>query len=154
MFYFAYGSNMNWEQMRQRCPSACVVGIALLPDHRLAFTRKSMKRKCGVADAVQEDGRKLWGVVYKIDDHDLSRLDNCEGYKAGQSESAYCRRECLVLLDGHEKQPLIVWAYFANRQPNPPLPNAEYKELILSGARYWHLPEDYIRELEQIEVGG
>ena len=39
-------------------------------------------------------------------------------------------------------------------QPNPPLPNAVYKTLILTGGRHGHLPEEYIRELEQIEVSG
>jgi gamma-glutamylcyclotransferase (GGCT)/AIG2-like uncharacterized protein YtfP len=154
MLYFAYGSNMNWGQIRERCPSACFVGMAVLPDHQLAFTRESRKRQCGVADAVRGDGRKLWGVVYEIDDRDLPRLDDCEGYEPGRSRNAYCRRECVVSLDGDEKRPLTVLAYFADRQANPPLPNAEYKELILSGARYWHLPEDYIGELEQIEVSG
>ena len=41
----------------------------------------------------------------------------------------------------------------ASPQPDPPLPNAAYKGLILAGAKYWHMPEEYIRELEQIEVG-
>ena len=68
MLYFAYGSNMNWQQMRERCPSARFVGVALLSEHKLAFTRKSKKRGCGVADAVLEGGRKVWGVIYEIDD--------------------------------------------------------------------------------------
>jgi hypothetical protein len=41
MLYFAYGSNMNWQQMQDRCPSARFFGVALLPDHKLAFTRES-----------------------------------------------------------------------------------------------------------------
>jgi hypothetical protein len=32
------------------------------------------------------------------------------------------------------------------------LPNQEYKNLILAGARRWRLPDDYIKELEAIEV--
>jgi len=55
MLYFAYGSNLDFAQMRDRCPSALFVAIAKLPDHRLAFTRKSIKRACGVADAVPEE---------------------------------------------------------------------------------------------------
>jgi len=35
----------------------------------------------------------------------------------------------------------------------PPLPNADYKRLIVEGARFWHLPDDYVREMETIEVG-
>jgi hypothetical protein len=37
---------------------------------------------------------------------------------------------------------------------NPPVPNQAYKDLILFGARHWHLPDDYIGELERVEVAG
>jgi hypothetical protein len=36
MIYFACGSNMDWKHMKERCPSATLVGVQL-PDHRLAF---------------------------------------------------------------------------------------------------------------------
>ena len=52
MLYVAYGSNMDWEQMRARCPTARFVGIAELRDHELVFPRKSKKRRCGVASAL------------------------------------------------------------------------------------------------------
>lgn len=42
MLYFAYRSNMHWDQMRSRCPSARFVGVALLRDFRLAFTGSSI----------------------------------------------------------------------------------------------------------------
>ena len=70
MLYFAYGSNMDWDQMRTRCPSAAFVGIARLPDHRLAFTRFSKTRKCGVADVVPAKGQSVWGAVFSIDERD------------------------------------------------------------------------------------
>jgi gamma-glutamylcyclotransferase (GGCT)/AIG2-like uncharacterized protein YtfP len=143
---------MNWNQMRERCPSSRFVGIAVLKDHKLAFTRKSVRLGCGVADVVAKDGAHVWGVVYEISDLNVGRLDLCEGFSPGRDKNSYYRRECLVLLDGDEKRPVTVSAYFADPQPNPPLPNAAYKILILTGARYWHLPEEYIRELEQIEV--
>jgi gamma-glutamylcyclotransferase (GGCT)/AIG2-like uncharacterized protein YtfP len=152
MLCFAYGSNMDWDQMRERCPSTRFVGTAVLRDHRLAFTRKSTNRNCGVADGVPEHGRELWGVVYEICDHDVGKLDTAEGYRPGREKNSYWRRECLVFLDNDGERPLTVSTYFAEREPNPPLPNAEYKNLILSGARYWHLPEGYIRELEEIRV--
>ncbi len=94
----------------------------------------------------------MWGVVYEIADLDLGNLDVSEGYRPGRDKNSYYRRECLVFLDGEEQRPVTVSAYFANSQPNPPLPNASYKNLILAGGRYWHLPEEYIRELEKIEV--
>ena len=153
-FYFAYGSNMNWQQMQSRCPSARFVAAALLPDHQLAFTRYSSKRQCGVADAVPAKNRNVWGAVYEINASDLSALDRSEGFVQGRINNSYVRRECTVLQKGQSDRPFDVFIYFANPQPNPPLPNVAYKDLILSGARHWRLSDDYIRELEAIKVNG
>jgi gamma-glutamylcyclotransferase len=154
MLCFAYGSNMNWQQIQQRCPSARFVGVALLPNHKLAFTRKSATRGCGVADAVPALGQKLWGAVFEISDLDVGKLDKSEGYNPGREKNSYYRRECMVLQDGDDHRPLTVSTYFGTAQPNPPLPNAEYKALIVSGARHWHLPDEYVRHLAGIEVSG
>lgn len=154
MLYFAYGSNMDWSQMRERCPSARFVGVAKLPNHHLAFTRKSNTRDCGVADAVSEARRDVWGVVFEISELDVGRLDKSEGYRPGRDKNFYWRRECMVYLGGDEERPVTAATYFAERQPSPPQPSHAYKELILSGARYWHLPGDYIAELVAIDVSG
>ena len=37
MLIFAYGSNMDPVQMRQRCPGAETVGSGVLRDHRLVL---------------------------------------------------------------------------------------------------------------------
>jgi gamma-glutamylcyclotransferase len=154
MLYFAYGSNMNWQQMQERCPSARFVGVALLPGYKLAFTRNSIKRGCGVADAVPTQGQKMSGVVYEITAVDLVELDKSEGYLPGREKNSYFRRECVILLNGEDLQSRNAFIYFGDPQPNPPLPNSDYKNLILSGARHWNLPKAYICELEAIEVSG
>jgi gamma-glutamylcyclotransferase len=152
MLYFAYGSNMDWVQIRERCPSAQFMSVAKLPDHRLAFTRKSETRKCGVADAVPEKGANVWGVVYQIDEVDVGRLDQSEGFRPGRANNSYAREERHVFGDGDKTKPVAVSIYFAQREKNPPPPNAPYKRVILEGARFWHLPEDYIAELEKIDI--
>ena len=152
--YFAYGSNMDWTQMCDRCPSAEFACIAELKNHRLAFTRRSVNRGCGVSDALPAERRNVWGVVYKISEPDLLELDKSEGFDADRpmERNSYNRRTQTVCQDGDETKPLSVEIYFAMPQDNPPLPNQEYKGLILSSARHWHLPTDYIAELERIEV--
>ena len=152
MLIFAYGSNMNWNQMRERCPSSRFVGIAVLRNYKLAFTRESVNRGCGVADVIKEGGAQVWGVVYEVADLDVGKLDTKEGFRPGGDKNSYYRLECLVFLDGEDQRPLTVSAYFGDPQPNPPLPDAAYKNLILAGARHWHLPEEYFRELEQIKA--
>jgi len=138
--------------MRERCPCARFLCIAKLRDHRLAFTRKSERRGCGVADALSEPGDEVWGVVYEIDERDIGRLDQAEGFIPGRLHNAYNREESHVYADGDEEQPLAASIYFAVKQDSPPLPNAAYKKLIVEGAKFWHLPLDYIKKLEQIMV--
>jgi hypothetical protein len=151
---FAYGSNMDFAQMCERCPSAQFICIAILKDHRLAFRRKSKDRKCGVSDVVPKPGAVVWGVVYEITEYDLAVLDIKEGYRPSRlaEDNSYNRRTESVFQDGAETKPLNVEIYFAVPQENPPLPNQTYKDLIMNGARHWELPVDYRTELEKIQV--
>ena len=36
-YYIAYGSNLNVQQMRWRCPGARIIGTSELQDYRLLF---------------------------------------------------------------------------------------------------------------------
>lgn len=152
MLYFAYGSNMDWDQMKERCASARFVGMAELRDHKLAFTRRSVKRGCGVCDAVPLSGNSMWGAVFEVVDADIGRLDVHEGYQPGRAKNSYWRKECHVYVNGDDKQPMAVVSYFGDPQDNPPLPNSKYKNLLISGARRWQLPDAYVKQLEAIEV--
>ncbi len=152
ILYFAYRSNLDCAQMRERCPSVRFRCIAKLQDYRLAFSRCSSTRGCGVADVVPEKGRVVWGVVYEIDDADVTELDHNEGFREGRAVNSYTRRVVTVLENGNQAQPLSVQTYFATPQENPPPSNAECKRLIVDGAKFWNLPREYIRELERIEV--
>ena len=143
---------MNWNQMRQRCASSRFVGVAVLRDYMLAFTRKSMTRQCGVADVVTKDGAQVWGVVYELADLDVGKLDVSEGFRLGREKNSYDRHECSVFLNGQDQRPLTVSAYFGVAQHDPLLPNAAYRDLIITGAKHWQLPEAYVRALEQIRI--
>jgi gamma-glutamylcyclotransferase (GGCT)/AIG2-like uncharacterized protein YtfP len=154
MLYFAYGSNMDWPQMRDRCPSAKFVTAAKLPNYRLKFDLKSNGRGCGVSNVEFDNAESVWGVVYEIPDTEIGLLDKREGYRPGRDrkDNQYVREERHVLRDGDENQPLLVAIYFGNAQPNPPLPDADYKKLLVDGASFWHLPPDYIEKLKRIKT--
>ncbi|SHK54200.1 gamma-glutamylcyclotransferase family protein [Hespellia stercorisuis] len=72
--YFAYGSNMNLDQMRERCPAARVVENVRLEDYRLSFAG------AGFATVVLEQGSHVDGVLWKITQDCEKRLDYYEGY--------------------------------------------------------------------------
>ncbi len=62
-YYFAYGSNMNLEQMKYRCPAAEVVENIRLEDYRLAFRGRAPGN--GVATVLPEKGSCVEGVYGK-----------------------------------------------------------------------------------------
>jgi gamma-glutamylcyclotransferase len=144
MYYFAYGSNLNWPQMQQRCPSSQFVCVARLPDYRFAIARHSRLRNCGTANVFPAAGNEVWGVVYDVVDTDLAILDGFEdGY----------RREILpVFALGNGKESLNTLVYVAEIESGAPLPNAEYKRLIVDGAKHWDLPPSYLSMLESIQA--
>ena len=109
MLYFAYGSNLHWEQMKNRCPSARFVCVAKLAGYRLAFTRFSDRRRCGVADVIETEGNEVWGVVYQLDECDFGPLDDYEGHVPGRRNNAYERIELRVLRNGNAAQPTAAW---------------------------------------------
>ena len=71
--YFAYGSNLNFDQIAYRCPEATVVGTAKLDGYELAFRR-------GYLTILPKEGATVEGLIWSITDHDESQLDCYEGY--------------------------------------------------------------------------
>lgn len=144
--YFAYGSNMSDEQIRERCPSHRFVCVAQLRDYRLAFTRRSEKRGCGVADVVAAQDESVWGVVFEMTEADLAALDRNEGVHL--KPPAYVRKSVQVI-SGDQSVDAITYEVFA-KSASQHAPNAHYLGLITAGARKWGLPEDYQEALAQI----
>lgn len=114
MLYFAYGSNLDPEQMQRRCPSAVLVARATIGDHRLVFGGWSRTWSGGVASIEPAKGHQVVGAVYQISRADCRVLDRCEGVPF-----AYLRTRRTVSTEGGEK--VRAWAYImARRSPTPP----------------------------------
>ena len=77
--YFAFGSNLSEDQMRQRCPSAVLLGRASLRGHRLVFAGFSWRWGGSVASIVASPGERVPGLLYRVSPDDLLRLDRFEG---------------------------------------------------------------------------
>ena len=156
MFYFAYGSNLDPEQMQARCPGHTVVGLAELRDHRLTFPLTSHDWGGGVASVAVAHGSSVWGVVYDLKETDLAALDGYEHFVGpGNQHNLYDRESASVQLvradDGSFPRRLRVWVYIA-RPANPAAPSRRYLEAILRGARRHRLPEEYLTRLAATPV--
>lgn len=70
--YFAYGANLNIDNMEYRCPQARRIRNFDLTGYRLVFK--------GVADIEVAPHNKVQGVLWKITDDCEESLDIYEGY--------------------------------------------------------------------------
>ena len=162
LLYFAYGSNMDPMVIRRRCPSARFVAIARLADHQLAFSRRSVSRRSGVADVVPAAGAAVWGIVFRLlRARDIEVLDAAENFRpARRRAQGYVREVRLVALAGSTgdgadaARPVAVNIYIAQRQKSPPLPTAAYMAHLMRGAERFGLPGAYAAMLEGIRSKG
>ena len=131
MNYFAYGSNMDVQQMAERCSDAVVVGTACLPGHRFLINTH------GVATVVPSQGEAVHGVLWAISKADEASLDHYEGVAAG----FYRKVITGVRLDNGSAADALI--YIA-RDDMPGRPRPGYLERVLDAARKHRLPADYI----------
>jgi gamma-glutamylcyclotransferase (GGCT)/AIG2-like uncharacterized protein YtfP len=143
--YFAYGTNMAESVIAEFCPGHRLLGVAELPDHRLAFTRRSIRTGTGVADAVPAPGHQLWGVLYELSESDLATLDRKEGNGWAYQREAVAVRPVTTRA--------ATWAVlYRVREPEDAevAPSPEYLELLLDAAGSRGLPTVYVSELEAV----
>jgi len=140
VLYFAYGSNMDAEQMKERISASEYVGVGYLPDHELVFNRKGSYRPGGVASIVAKEGSTAYGVVWRMPSKVLPQLDQIE------DPAAYERTEKTVhMLDG-EKFESYVYVSFPQGDIDA---DPEYLEVIISAAEKINLPTSYIDDLKR-----
>lgn len=136
-YYFAYGSNMNLDQMEHRCPDAEVVGRAVLKDYRLAF-RGGLN---GVASILPEQGKEVQGILWKITPRCERSLDFYEGYP-----NLYGKKEISVQTAKGEVASVTVYIMNEPYQSQPALPSLFYLKGILDGCRQNHLTQKEVRQ--------
>lgn len=132
MYYFAYASNLNRRQMRERCPDCQPRFTASLPNYRLIFTGWSRQWRGGIASIKLSGGDKVLGAVYEIQDKDLAKLDRLEDCPA-----TYNRLKVAVYRDSGE--PIEAITYIKSRQSEETKPSSEYLTVIQQGYRDWSL---------------
>lgn len=143
--YFAYGSNLDPEQMQRRCPGHRVIGAGFLPGHRLKFQGQGEDWGGAVATVVPDTRDTVWGVVFELSEEDLRRLDEYEGCRGDADPTGlYVRRDFDVrLADGGAVR---ATAYVMRRRLEGK-PSKMYLDAITRGARSHGLPTDYVDRL-------
>lgn len=140
--YFAYGSNMLTERLRERTPSCRSLGVGQLLGRRLAFHKRSKdgSGKCNIATA--EADNEVLGVVFELDDSELGALDSAEGRGYGYEPITLD-----ILLNGTV---LPCWTYEATDIKEGLAPYGWYKGLVLAGLLQHAMPAAYLEQVKRV----
>lgn len=123
--YLAYGSNLNKNQMRRRCPTARPLGSLMLQDAQLVFR--------GVADVIYMPGGQVPVGVWRIHRDDEAALDRYEGV-----HGKFYTKEMVELDDGQE-----ALLYVMNSQGVYP-PSQYYYDVVKKGYADFGLEIGYL----------
>jgi gamma-glutamylcyclotransferase (GGCT)/AIG2-like uncharacterized protein YtfP len=132
--YFAYGANMDVEDMARRCPRSQLLGVARLMRHRLAITRE------GWLTATRDARGRVHGVLWDLALADVSALDRFEQLGDG----LYVKTTQAVIAGSGPKRALV---YFG-ANAGPGRADGDYIRAVIASARHWRLPEDGLAALE------
>lgn len=79
-YYFAYGSNLDTEQIAKRTPYAKFVGRVALKNYKLTFVTYNYTWKGGVANIEPAEGDVVYGILWKFTDDMITKMDRYEGH--------------------------------------------------------------------------
>ena len=132
MYYFAYASNLNQNQMRERCADSQPRFVATLPNYKLVFVGWSRQWRGGTASIRHFRGEKVLGAIYEISEQCLRRLDRHEGYPDNYNHLK-------VTVFNEDGEPVEAITYIKVGQAEETKPSAEYLSVIQQGYRDWRL---------------
>ncbi len=143
-FYFAYGSNMNPERVRQRGLAVRAQQGARLPDYRLTFDKVSRDHAShGHANIQFSRGACTEGVLYELSAaSEILKMDPFE-----RAPWNYGRE----IIEVHTASGTAwAWTYFANPAVRMPglRPSADYLAHLLAGEDF--LSADYVATLRAL----
>ena len=145
IYYLAYGSNLHPERLRRRVPSCKALGSIRLSHYQLAF-HKIGSDASGKCDAFYTGDAQdyLIGVVYQMDPAEQSLLDVAEDLG-----NSYQLKYEQVELRG-ESLDLFFYVASPGFVDQSMTPFSWYKGLVVTGARYHGLPQDYLDWLQSV----
>ena len=132
MYYFAYASNLNKKQMRERAPESKPMFVATLPNYKLVFAGWSRRWRGGSATIMLSRDDKVLGALYEVSEKDLRRLDSYE-----DCPRSYNRINVTVFdEDGNAVRTVT---YIKAGRLEETQPSKEYLAVIQQGYRDWEL---------------
>lgn len=129
MNYFAYASNLNQKQMKQRCPDSRPFFTATLPHYKLVFLGWSREWHGAMASIRVFRGEKVLGAIYDVSEQCMRQLD--------KYESSYTRLKVTVF--NEDNVPIEAITYIKGGLLEEAKPSPEYLAVIQQGYRDWRI---------------
>lgn len=127
--YIAYGSNLNMEQMRYRCPAAQFVGTGVIADYELQFKGSPYNAHATIAPA---EGQSVPVGIWNIQKPDEARLDFYEGYHKNGYRYYDKEQIDVKMIDGRTLNGMV---YIMDPKMDFGMPSREYINTIRQGYR-------------------
>jgi len=127
--YVAYGSNMNMEQMKRRCPKAKPIGKGIIENYKLEFR--------GVANIIKCKEKRVPVALWEITDECEKSLDIYEGYP-----KLYRKEYVKIKLENQEITGMV---YVMNYKGIAP-PNQMYYNIIKQGYKDFEIEETALEQ--------
>tara|TARA_B100000427_G_C15490826_1_gene587497 strand:- start:76 stop:519 length:444 start_codon:yes stop_codon:yes gene_type:complete len=121
MLYFAYGSNLNHQQMRNRCSGSKYIRKYILTGHKLCFSHKTNYSVYGHANIIKNKNSKVYGALWNITKKDEIELDRYEGVDYNYYQKEYFN------LRGKKVLVYVQKLYYFQK------PNSTYLHTIIQG---------------------
>jgi gamma-glutamylcyclotransferase (GGCT)/AIG2-like uncharacterized protein YtfP len=139
--YAAYGSNMDPEQMLERCPHSPAAGVGWLNGWRLTFGGEELGWDGALAMVVPDAASQVFVALYEVSPHDLETLDYWEGGDTGLYNKIKLRVSTL-------EEDVLAWVYVLDAYEGG-LPSARYLGIIAEAAQAAGAPDEYVAELRE-----
>ena len=125
--YVAYGSNLNKEQMRYRCPTAKFVGTGIIEGYELQF-KGALHGAC--ATIAPKEGAAVPVGIWTIQKPDEKRLDLYEGYHE-HGHSFYDKEQIAVKMD--DGSTITGMVYIMDPRMDFGNPSKNYYDIVRQG---------------------
>jgi hypothetical protein len=147
--YFAYGSNMNLAQMKQKCLRPKILGIARLPGYKVEFYGYSAIWDGAQETVIPDLESEVWGVLYELSFSDSEQLDVYEDARFDGAGTYF--NYPVEVVDSYQTM-IDALIYKKNILLEAQLPSTEYLNFIVQGATEQGLPGTYIRLLQNMKT--
>ena len=129
-YYIAYGSNLNVQQMRMRCPSARIIGTSEVQNYRLLFKGS----KTGAYLTIEPfEGGSVPVAAWEVSAEDELALDRYEGYP-----TFYYKAEMKLPIKGIRSSKVrtrTVFVYIMHEERSLGIPSLAYIRTCEEGYR-------------------